>query len=191
MDDTDIAGELKRDPDGTVRRLVAAYRTRLYQTAYRICGNAADAEDLTFRTFAQAVRKISDYGGKGGFFGWLYAILSNFYRMDRRLKAANALDFMPEVPDSPDPAPTAVETVSKMEDASVLHGAIAALPDAFREVVVFRYFEDMTLEEIARTMGISKGTVKSRLNRAKRMIRRKIGGTLFEERASIIRGGKL
>ena len=174
----DLADEIRQNPAAGARRLVAEYRDRLYQVAYRLCLNAADADDLTFRTFQRAIERIGSYRTDRNFFQWLYAILVNFRRMDVRRKAANMLEFTDDLPDSADPRPDAAETLAAAQDAVAVRQAVAALPEIFREVVVFRYFEDLTVPEIAQVLDIPEGSVKSRLNRAKDRMRRQLAGTI-------------
>ena len=174
----DLVDEIKLRPTVGARRLDAEYRDRLYQVAYRLCLNAADAEDLSFRTLQRAIERIGSYRPTGSFFQWLYTILVNFRRMDVRRKAANMLDFTDDLPDAPADAPDAADTLAATEDTTAVRAAIAALPEIFREVVVFRYFEDMSVPEIAQVLGIPEGSVKSRLNRAKLRIRNMLSGTV-------------
>ena len=181
----DLAEEIRLRPAVGARRLVAEYRERLYQVAYRLCLNAADADDLCFRTLQQAIARIGSYQPTGSFFQWLYTILVNFRRMDVRRKAANMLDFTDDLPDAPADAPDAAETLAATEDAAAVRAAVATLPEVFREVVVFRYFEDMSVPEIAQVLGVPEGSVKSRLNRAKLRIRNLLSGTIGRTNAFI------
>ena len=71
----EIADEIKQRPEAGARRLVAEYRERLYQVAYRLCLNAADADDLVFRTMQRAMERIGGYRPTGSFYQWLYAIM--------------------------------------------------------------------------------------------------------------------
>lgn len=174
----EIAEDIRLNPAAGARRLVAEYRERLYQVAYRLCLNAADADDLAFRTLQRAIERIDAWRPTGSFFHWLYAILVNFRRMDVRRKAANMLAFADELPDEASDAPDAAATLAAAEDAAAVRAAVAALPDIFREVVVFRYFEDLSMPEIAAVLGIPEGSVKSRLSRAKRRIRAALAGTI-------------
>ena len=64
----ELADEIKLRPAAGARRLVAEYRERLYQVAYRLCLNAADAEDLSFRTLQRAIERIGSYRPTGSFF---------------------------------------------------------------------------------------------------------------------------
>ena len=88
------------------------------------------------------------------------------------------LEFTDNLPDPPDSSPDAAETLAASQDAAAVRQAVAALPEIFREVVVFRYFEDLTVPEIAQVLDIPEGSVKSRLNRAKDRIRRQLSGTV-------------
>ena len=186
----DLVDEIKLRPAAGARRLVAEYRERLYQVAYRLCLNAADAEDLSFRTLQRAIERIGSYRPGGSFFQWLYTILVNFRRMDLRRKAANMLDFTDDLPDPPTDAPDAAETLAAAQDATVVRQAVAALPEIFREVVVFRYFEDLTVPEIAQVLAIPEGSVKSRLSRAKQRIRGLLSGTIRTDAAFNHNGDK-
>ena len=133
---------------------------------------------MSFRTLQRAIERIGSYRPAGSFFQWLYTILVNFRRMDVRRKAANMLDFTDDLPDAPADAPDAADTLAAVEDAAAVRAAVAALPEVFREVVVFRYFEDLTVPEIAQVLGVPEGSVKSRLNRAKQRIRNMLSGTV-------------
>ena len=76
--------EIAKNAERGAERLVAEYGDRLYAAATLLCRNNGDAEELVFRTLAQAVGKIRQYKPSGDFFSWLYTILLNFYRMEGR-----------------------------------------------------------------------------------------------------------
>ena len=65
--------------------LVEEYGTRLYATAFRLCRNERDAEDLVFRTFEQVIDKIDEYREEQAFYGWMFTILLNYHRMPLRI----------------------------------------------------------------------------------------------------------
>lgn len=159
-------------------RLVAEYGDRLYETAIRLCGNAADAEDYTFRTLERAVAKIDAFRGGSSIFTWLYQILVNQVRSDLRRKAANALDFMDSVPEQVDPRPEPTDALAREEEAAAVRASLEKLPYVLREIVVFRYWEDLTVPEIAKILAIPEGTVKSRLYQAKNLMRTIISRTV-------------
>ena len=76
--------EIRKDRERGAGRLVAEYGNRLYAAAVLLCANNHDAEELVFRTFDQAVKKIRQFDPSRNFFTWLYAIMLNFHRMNHR-----------------------------------------------------------------------------------------------------------
>ena len=166
------------------RRLVAEYGGRLYETAFRICGNAADAEDYAFRTLERAVENIHRFAGRSSLFTWLYEILVNLIRSDARRKAANALVFQATLPVCEDLRPNAGEVLSAQDEAEIVRNAIRVLPPSYRALLVFRYYEDLTVPEIAHILSLPEGTVKRRLHEAKNIVRAKIARTVRPEVSS-------
>ena len=168
----DIHEEILADRESGARRLVAEYKDRLYSAALMMCGNEHEAEELVFRTFAQAVNKIAKYRPDGSFFGWLFAILANFRKMDLRRKACRVLLFFTdELPEKSDTKPDAGETLSAAGDAERVRRAVSTLPEVLRAAVILRYFEDLPTPEISRILKIPEGTVRSRLHNAKALLR--------------------
>ena len=160
------------DIDSGAKRLVSEYGGRLYATAYRICGNEKDAEDLVQRTLVRIVERIGSFNGRSAFFTWMCAILVNFHRMDKRGKARNALltveDAAVDVADvHPDPA----ERMAEEDEAAVIRRAVAQLPDLERETVVLHYFNGLSVPEIARMQKTPEGTVYYRLHQARAEVR--------------------
>jgi RNA polymerase sigma-70 factor (ECF subfamily) len=181
--------EIMADKAAGTRRLVAEYGGRLHETALRICGNAADAEDYTFRTLERAIGRIHLFSRKSSLFTWLYEILVNIIRTDARRKAANALVFQETLPDREDERPNAGEALSAEEEAEIVRNAIRELPTPYRALLVFRYYEDLSVPEIAHIMSLPEGTVKRRLHEAKNMVRARIARTVRTEASSNERKG--
>ena len=161
--------EIKADREAGARRLVDEYRSRLMAMAMGFTSSPHEAEDLVFRTFERVILKIGDYKPTGSFYYWVCAILVNFHRMDLR-KAAVRPRFSG---DGTVPEVASAET-SDLSDrldfeatAEAVRAAVRELPDNFREVVVLRYFDEMSIEDIAMVTGLNVGTVKSRLHYAK------------------------
>jgi len=180
----DLASEIKADKEAGTRRLVAEYGDRLYETAVRLCGNESDAQDYAFRTFERAISRIHQFRSRSSLFTWLYEILVSLMRTDARRKAANALVFTDQTPEREDPAPNVGETLSAREEAAILRAVTDELPPHLKEVIVFRYYEDLTVPEMASVLSVPEGTVKSRLHEAKRHIRAKIVRTIHSETSS-------
>lgn len=171
--------EIKEDREAGARRLVAEYRTRLMGMAMGLTKSPHDAEDLVFRTFERVILKIDDYKPTGSFYYWVCTILVNFHRMDIR-KVAVRPKFsgdgtIPEVA-----APESHDISDQMDfemTAEAVRAAVRELPDNFREVVVLKYFDEMSLEDIAMVTGLNVGTVKSRLHYAKEALYAKLHDT--------------
>ena len=156
--------EIAKNAERGAERLVAEYGDRLFAAATLLCRNNGDAEELVFRTLAQAVGKIKQFKPSGDFFSWLYTILLNFRRMEARKNKPDIVlvgspQDLPQVPVGKDNA--ADEDMREM---------VRRLPPQIRETVVLKYFAGMSMEEIAAALHIPLGTVKSRLFNAKRML---------------------
>lgn len=161
--------EIRKDPESGAKRLVSEYGDRLFATALLLCRNDHDAEELVFRTFDQAIRKIARYQTTGAFFNWLYTILLNFRRMDVRKRRVELVPVggsfdLPECPD-----PLFVELAADA-GADALRAAIGSVSEPLRFVVKRRYFDAKPVEEIARELGVPAGTVKSRLHKAREVL---------------------
>ena len=179
-----IAEEIKARPEAGARRLVAEYGDRLYDVAFCLCQNEPDAQDLVNRTFFRAIERISLFSGDSSMYTWLYSILVNFWRMDLRSRKSEIVMFTDALPDRPDSRPDPAEALASKADAEAIRAAVSQLPDIYRAVTVFRYFEDMTVPEIAAVMGLPEGTVKFRLHKAKKMMRSRLAQTIGEQLAS-------
>ena len=175
----EIYEEIKADRETGARRLVDEYRSRLMAMAMGLTKSSHEAEDLVFRTFERVILKIDDYKPTGSFYYWMCAILVNFHRMDVR-KAAVRPKFsgdgkIPEV---------AAEENHDISDeldfeatTEAVRQAVRELPENFREVVVLKYFDEMSNEDIAMVTGLNVGTVKSRLHYAKEALYAKLHDT--------------
>ena len=160
------------DVESGARELVSEYGARLFATAYRICGNEKDAEDLVQRTFVRVVERIGSFNGRSAFFTWMCAILVNFHRMDRRGKARNALALGEEASaDVADPSPDPAGRLADEDEAVAIRRAVAQLPELERETVVLHYFNGFSVPEIARMQKTPEGTVYYRLHQARAEIR--------------------
>lgn len=175
----EIWDHIRQNPVQGAKALMDGYGERLFKTAFRLCCNAATAEDLTARTIVQAVRFIDQFDETVSFFGWLCAILVNFHRMDLRRKGANALAFMEELPETVDESPNPAEVLEAKTDAAAIRAAVAQLSPALRAVVVLRYFDELPEAEIARALETTVGAVKVRLHTARRKLKEMLAANLL------------
>ena len=175
----EIWDHIRQNPVQGAKALMDGYGGCLFKTAFRLCSNAATAEDLTARTIVQAIRFIDQFDETVSFFGWLCAILVNFHRMDLRRKGANALTFMEELPETVDESPNPAEVLEAKTDAAAIRAAVAQLSPALRAVVVLRYFDELPEAEIARALETTVGAVKVRLHTARRKLKEMLAANLL------------
>ena len=180
----EIAEEIKAAPEKGARRLIAEYGDRLYDVAFRLCQSEDGARDLVSRTFVRAIERIALFSGGSTIYTWLYSILVNFWRMDMRSRNTEIVSFADTIPDGPDDRPDPAESLAAKADAQAIRDAVAWLPVHYRVVIVLRYFEDRTVPEIAAILKIPEGTVKFRLHKAKKMMRRILAQTVGVSDAS-------
>ena len=166
----DIWEEIKEDRESGTRRLVAEYGDRLYAAALLLCLTAADAEELVFRTFERAVSRIGQFKPGGAFYGWLYVIMLNFRRMDLRRNQPDVVS-VGTTADLPEVADTSFVDALSGVDAEMVRRSLRRIPYGLAEVLVLRFFEGWSMDEIAEILEIPVGTVKSRLHHAKAAFR--------------------
>jgi RNA polymerase sigma-70 factor (ECF subfamily) len=160
---------------------VLTYLEALYAAALRLTRNRADAEDLVQDTLVKALRFSDRYTAGTNLKAWLYTILHNTWRNDRRSTARDVVDVDSERVDeaaSLPGGPAALETPERILlrdtlDAD-LQGALDELPDSFREAVWLRDVEEFSYVEIAGMLGIPLGTVMSRISRGRRLLFEKL-----------------
>jgi RNA polymerase sigma-70 factor (ECF subfamily) len=164
-------------------RLVEAYQTAVYNLAYRMLGNRAEAEDAAQETFIRAYTRLGTYDPARKFSSWLLAIASH-YCVDvlrRRRIHYQSLDDLPPMVELSMPTATQPEqVVVSQQDASAVQKLLNVLPPAYRTPVILRYWYDMSYREIAETMGVSEGTIKTRLHRARARLARYASGTAHD-----------
>ncbi len=161
--------EIRKDAENGARRLVAEYGDRLFSAALMLCRNDQDAEELVFRTFDQAIRKISKYRETGSFFNWLYTILINFRRMDLRRRRV-AIVPVGGTGDLPERAEGLFAELTASASDETVRLALGSIAEPLRFVVKRRYFDEKPVEDIARELGVPVGTVKSRLHKAREVL---------------------
>jgi RNA polymerase sigma-70 factor, ECF subfamily len=155
-----------------IHDLIDAHYQGLYRYAFRLTGNAADAEDLTQETFGKALSRIGQLRKPDRAKGWLFRILRNAYlhrvRDDKRAKVV-LLDGEIATP-APDPATWDV-------DPTKLQETLNEMDETFRTPLYLFYFEEFSYKDIADHLDLPIGTVMSRLARAKAYLKGRLGTT--------------
>ena len=153
-------------------QIVADHSARVYRLAYRLTGNAHDAEDLTQEVFVRVFRSLHTYT-PGTFEGWLHRITTNLFLDSARRKSRIRFDALPDDADNRLPSPVATPDAAYLNqtfDADV-EAALASLSPEFRAAVVLCDVEGLSYEEIADVLGLKMGTVRSRIHRGRAMLR--------------------
>jgi RNA polymerase sigma-70 factor (ECF subfamily) len=167
----DVAGSPVWVPP-TWDEVVREHADRVYRLAYRLSGNRADAEDLTQETFVRVFRSLAEYQ-PGTFEGWLHRITTNLFLDMVRRRQRIRFDALPE--DAGDrlagTGPGPEQTYDEMHLDPEIQAALDALPPDFRVAVVLCDLEQLSYEEIAATLGIKVGTVRSRIHRGRVLLR--------------------
>src|SRR6266446_1518686 len=172
-----IRAALSGDQEG-FRRLVDKYAGSIFNLAYRMTGNPADAEDLAQEAFLQAYARLQDFRLGARFHPWIYTIALNLCRSHLRRRSlprwlpvlrGRGEDRAPEAEIS-DGSPDPEQALLAREAEERLQKAIDALPSKYREVFVLRQSQELSYEEIAGLLGLPLGTVEVRLFRARRLL---------------------
>ncbi len=148
---------------------IRQYGRRLYGFCRTLCANPFDADDLYQETWLKAVSHFAQYDPSMPFEPWLTKICVNTYRNTlRRMARSPLLHFS-----SSDEQERLLQSVPapEPEDHSTLYEAVRQLPEKLRLAVVLFYFRDMDIASTAAILNIPAGTVKSRLNKARRLLK--------------------
>lgn len=152
--------------------IVREHSTRVFRLAYRLTGNKHDAEDLTQDVFVRVFRSLSSYS-PGTFEGWLHRITTNLFldkaRRKQRIRFEGFADDAPERLASRTPGPAQVVFDQQLDPD--IQTALDGLAPEYRAAVVLCDIEGMTYEEIAASLGVKLGTVRSRIHRGRAQLR--------------------
>ncbi len=163
--DESLVAALKAGDSASLDALMESYGTRLLRSATLLCGNETEAQDLVQDTFVEAVRSVHRFRGGSRLYTWLHSILLNLTRHHRRDNRRLVYDN--ELAAQEVAAPEERPEAQDLEAASAaLARALRQLSESHREVLVLRYYEHMKIPEMATHLGVSAGTVKSRLHYA-------------------------
>ena len=174
-------------------RLVEAYQNSIYNLAYRMLGDAAEAEDAAQETFLRLYTRLGTYDPEKKFSSWVLSIASHYCidRLRRRKYTQVSLDdivswrWLP----SKDVAPE--EKTLREEQKDEIRDLLDELPPHYRAAMILRYWHEMSYDEIAGTLEVTESTIKSRLHRARKMMAERVqaqrspGNMEYEERMAI------
>jgi RNA polymerase sigma-70 factor (ECF subfamily) len=161
-------------------QLALRHQRMIFRIVQSILDNAADSEEVLQESFLKALQHLGDFRGEARFRTWLIRIAVNEARMRRRKYRTNLHDSVDDVPEDDagyrprelrDWDPNPEERLARQEMARLLERAIGALPRKYREVFLLRDVEHLSSEEAAQALGINLSAAKTRLLRARLMMR--------------------
>lgn len=187
LDDADLVARCRKGDMPAFGILVTKYQSRVFNMIFRMCGRRADAEELAQEVFLKALERLDQFRGQSKFYTWLFRIAANLTISHRRRSGrikfqsltrcddydgAQAESLTAELAErrmaNPDTNAMSAET------ADIVAAALDDLEDEFRLVVVLRDIEGMDYARIGEVLELPVGTVKSRLHRARCLLRNKL-----------------
>lgn len=154
--------------------LIVRYERRVWAICLRMCGNPDDARDASQDTFVTALRAIGGFRGEAALSTWLHRIAVNA-SLDVIRKRGRAPTPVEEVPESTDTALGPDDEAIRADRSAAVHRALAKLSVEHRTVIVLHDLQGMQYPDVAATLDVPVGTVKSRLHRARMDLARLLG----------------
>jgi RNA polymerase sigma-70 factor (ECF subfamily) len=180
LDDAEIATLAKSDRRRALSALVAKYRRPLYRHAFHMLHNSEEAYEITQEVFLRAHKESRLFDVDFHIKGWLYRVTANLslkHIRSRRVRAMFVLKRPEPQKESVAPVTDAIAGQVRAEVAE----ALQELPPRFRQLVVLRYFDDLSYKEIADTMKMPIGSVMSGLSRARDRLKKLLKNTELEQ----------
>ena len=185
IDDAALVRRCQQGDSSAMHRLVVKYQDRIYNLTLKICQNRDDAAELTQETFVKCIENIDGFRGQSTFYTWLFRIAVNLTYNQCRRRIRLPMQSL-EAPASHEMGSAIAQLGAYLADervadpallaqnhevCEILMQAIGRLDDDQRIVIVLRDIEQMSYVEIAETLDVELGTVKSRLSRARAALR--------------------
>ena len=173
VDEAQLIAQSQNGDRSAFSELVRVHSKGVLNVVYRMCGDMLIAEDAAQETFIRAWQNLPSYRPQTPFRNWLYRIAFNA-GMDMLRKEKRILPDDIEDLNLTDGQPGIESMVSQQERTKAVQKAIQSLPDASRAVLVLREYEGLSYQEISSTLDIPVGTVMSRLNYARNLLKAKL-----------------
>jgi RNA polymerase sigma-70 factor (ECF subfamily) len=179
MEESDSAAIVRVNAgDGDAyRTLVERYSRAIFRLAYRMTGNAQDAEDVVQETFLRAYRHLHRWEGCSSFSTWLYRIAANcsldLIRSRKRHNEVDLAESRPDAHEAPSPGPDRLLASSRIQEC--VAATLDELSHQERAAFVLRHFEGQSIDAISSALGVSGGAAKHTIFRAVQKLRRALG----------------
>jgi len=178
LNDFNLVGKAKDGDQKAYAELMQRYKDSIYFMALKMVNNKDDAMDLTVETFGKAFENIEKYKPDFAFSTWLFRIATNNCIDFIRKKRISLISINSMVDDDGDDRPLQIksdtlnpeETSIKKQQQEQLKIIVEKLPQRYKTLIVLRYFEEQSYEEIAQQLDLPLGTVKAQLFRARDLL---------------------
>ena len=171
-DESLIVAAVKNGDLEAFGQIITSLETRLYRVAVFLCGEWEETKDLLQETFLGLYQNLPNFKGKSGIYTYAYRILLNLHHKRLRKKRKITISLTEGVKITYPGLPSAAESFAEKEKKEGIRAGIARLPALFQEVIVLRYLEELSYHEIAEMLKVNEGTIKSRLFKAKNLLRK-------------------
>lgn len=172
----------RKGDQGAFAELVDLYKDKLYHLGYRMLSNRHEAEDVVQETFLRVHKNWNRYDDKQKFSTWIYRIATNLcidrlrkrkpsYYLDAEMNDQDGLDGYTLIPGD-ERTPETEYLLS--ETQQTIHQAIEGLPAKYKSVIVLRYLQELSLQEISEVLDMPVTTVKTRVHRGREFLRKKL-----------------
>ena len=187
ISDKTLVERFRRGEEEAFSILVERYASRTYRVAYGVLGNREDAEEVAQDVFVKIHKALADFRGESEFSTWLYRIAMNMaknkYRWNKSRGEGVKVSIDAPLENDDDRRTLEVEDVERSPDDAhetselmdSLVNELEKLPEVYRTPLVMWNVEEVSYEDIAKALGCKVGTVKSRINRGRTILREKLG----------------
>jgi RNA polymerase sigma-70 factor (ECF subfamily) len=177
--DGKLVHRAKAGSEEAFEELVRSHEKMVYHLALRMTGNPEDASDLTQEAFISAFRALPGFKGESSFSTWIYRLATNacidFLRREKRRQTVSLVaqdeDGEQRVLELPDPCGNPVAELEQKELREAIHRGMDQLSPEHRRILLLREISGLNYQEIAESLGLEEGTVKSRIARARLRLR--------------------
>ena len=168
--DAELVARARQGDEAAFEQLVLKHQRYVFNLAYRVLGDYAEAEDVTQEAFVRTWRGLSGFRGQAQFTTWLYRIAHNLClnRLPELRQELLQIEPLEEVLVNPDPSPT--DLFDTQEQMAFLHAQLDRLPKQYRLVLTLRYLQHLSYDEIAAVLDVPMGTVKTHIHRARQLL---------------------
>ncbi len=166
------------DLDSIFEKFVEEYSDRIFNLMYWKVGHYEDARDLTSEVLFKVYKNLPKFRGQSSLYTWAYRIAlnhANRFLLRRKIRRFISFD---ELKSEPVEESNEYESVERNELRKIVRKAIQELPNKYKDIVILRYLENRSYEDISDILELPIGTVKSRLNRAREKLANKLRGVV-------------